>query len=217
MTITPLEYYSGTAAAEVLEKPRATLNCFVSENRQTPDALLVSADKRKSDQPAWTQETLMAFKDNGYREVETGTPVKLYAASAAGAYTGFPAQTFTSYRKRLEIPADAWIIRSSTTPKKPLWTAGTLDRWVKEVNSTLKRRKPKGHHLFGPDDAALILSLTLGQFQAAVKTHPVAPDAMLISPASPAWYQSTLERWAKENHLGKWASGDHLEKEVEQV
>lgn len=186
-----IDYYAGVAAAAKLGTSRSTLNFWISENRQAPDAVLVSADPRKPDQPVWTEQTLAAWG-----QAQVGEPVKLYSTAAAIAYTGFPQQSFNSYRKRLPIPADAWIHRSADGEAKPAWTAATLNRWVEEVTHSIKRRKPRSVCVYNPENAAGIVGLSHGEFLAALEAHPLAPDAVLISPPGQAWTQETLERWA---------------------
>lgn len=256
-------YYSGTGAAAQLGVKRSTLNFWVSENRQSPDAVLVSADRRKPDQPIWLSETLANWGNTTIIHED-----RLYATAAAKDFLGLPPQTFNHYRKRIEIPADGWLQRSPTSALQPIWRASTLTQWLKEIRASLesphlpkpvdvysltdsamlmgittrdflslteelgqmpdavlfgpldqaytastlsevakhsghslKRRKPKPTSLISTDQAAVLLGIPAGEFSSALRQHPLAPEAVIVSPASQAWTEQTLKDWAEAHRI----------------
>ena len=194
MPAAPADYYTGQAAASLLGVTRFTLNEWVELEKQAPDALVLTASSSRRPQPAWRPETLQQWS-----RCTPGSPIQLLSPSAAISYTGLTPTTFNNWRARVEIPADATIHRSSTGTPKPVWTTSTLDRWLHEVSRHAKRRSPRATCLYTSEEAALLLGVAHQVFEKALQEHPLAPAAMMVSPAAQAWTADDLHAWAAEH------------------
>lgn len=194
MPASPADYYTGQAAATLLGVTRFILNEWVELEKQAPDALIVTSSSSRKPQPAWSAETI-----DQWARCAPGPPIQLLSTSAAIDYTGLTPTTFNNWRTRVEIPADALIHRSETGAVKPAWATETLDRWLKAISQHAQKRSPRATCLYTSEEAALFLGVAPQVFQQALQDHPLAPTAMMVSPAVQAWTAEALQTWAAEH------------------
>lgn len=194
MTTTPT-YYSPGAAAALLGVTRANFNIWVAKGQQDPDAVLVPASADRKPQPVWTAETV-----KNWGKTEVGEPQSYYPPQAAAQYLGIPYPTFNVYRRsRGEIPADAWVRRSPEGEPSPVWKPATLKAWLASMREQVAApHTPRPVGLYGLGDAAGLMNLTAAGFERLLAEHPLAPDAVLITPSTErAWTSASLNGWAE--------------------
>ncbi|WP_144943318.1 hypothetical protein [Kocuria salsicia] len=53
--------------------------------------------------------------------------------------------------------------------------------------------------MYTSEEAALLLGVAHQVFEKALQEHPLAPAAMMVSPAAQAWTADDLHAWAVEH------------------
>lgn len=185
------EFYSGTAAADIVGLTRANLAEATKDGRIMPDALIATETKT---QPAFLRETLENYRTGAPTKKR---PQKLYSISGAFTYCGMSSVQFRRKRRQQPIPHTALLHRSPGSEPQELYTRKDLNAWMKVL--TTSAPKPRTLEVYPHDQAAVFLGIAPGKFDELLREHPLAPDVMIIDPAGPGWFDATLRAYRSQH------------------
>lgn len=188
----PQEFYSGIAAARIIGMTRANLTNAVKAGRLFPDALI---NTRIKAQPAFLRQTLEA-PDPDTRPPKT-KPQQFYATTGAIEFCGMSQVHFDRKRRAHPITPDALLHRNPDSAPQALYTRKTLSTWMQALVIPASPT-PRPLSIYPLDQAALLLGIAPGEFEALLKAHPLPAEAMVIDPASPAWFEKTLKEYGRQ-------------------
>ena len=63
------------------------------------------------------------------------------------------------------------------------------------LERAFKRRKPKAMTYYSEDEAPKLLGVTRAEFAKLMRSSPLPPEALVVSPAAHAWSKDTLAQW----------------------
>lgn len=191
----PTVYYTTNAAIKYLGIPAPTFNMHRRTKQDIPADAHVLRSATGEPQPVWTAASL----DQWHKEVramvsEPRKPrgLSVYAPADAAALMNITRSAFE--RMLREHPMLADLVTLDSEPELA-WTGKHLDAWTNDAEVSIKRRKPKAMTYYSEDEAPKLLGVTRAEFAKLMRSHPLPPEALVVSPAAHAWTKDTLEEW----------------------
>ena len=118
--------------------------------------------------------------------------LSVYAPADAAALMNITRSAFE--RMLREHPMLADLVTLDSEPELA-WTGKHLDAWAKDAEVSIKRRKPRAMTYYSEDEAPKLLEITRAEFAKLMRSHPLAPEALVVSPAAHAWAKDSLVEW----------------------
>lgn len=204
---TPIEnpetFYASQGAARYLGVPYPTFNHYRRTRQEIPADAWLQRSLDTAAKPVWKPATLKTWLS----EVQAMVAAP-HQAQALGVYgmadaAGLMNLTVTKFGELLEehpLTPEAVILQPVT---EKAWTGPTLSTWAHHAGVGIKRRKPTPVQVYPHSEAAKLLQTPRGELDKALHTHPLAPDALTVTPAEQAWREDTLRTWATQALTGK--------------
>jgi len=191
----PTVYYTTNAAIKYLGIPAPTFNMHRRTKQDIPADAYVMRSATGEPQPVWTAASL----DQWHKEVramvsEPRKPhaLSVYAPTDAAALMNITRSAFEKMLREHPMPAD--LVTLDGEPELA-WTGRHLDAWADAAEVQIKRRKPKAMAYYSEDEAPKLLGITRAEFAKLMRSHPLPPEALVVSPAAHAWTKDALEEW----------------------
>lgn len=194
----PGKFYPPQAAAQYLGIPYPTFNVYRRTRAEIPADAWVKRSPEGEPAPVWKPATLKAWLASVREQVaapHTPRPVGVYGLGDAAGLMNLTEAGFQRLLATHPLAPDAVLIGPVT---EQAWTAASLNEWAEATETPIKRRKPSPVQLYPHTEAAKLLGMAPGDFDKALRSHPLAPEALMASPAAQAWGENTLRGWGAQ-------------------